>query len=736
MKAMKKWLYATLVLCAAGAADAGGEKMKVRLAFPPGDYLMTTVSQSQGSTETGGEKSPSKDDSREVWRMQVPEPNDQDEKKVLIRLVEARTEGLESGQQYRFDSTRQGQQTSGMEFAYAPLMKAEVLVTLDADDTVVEVSGLDKLWTDLDTKAHTPMQQGLLAEMRIAKSDKGFESNFRRLEALMPKAAIAVGDAWKAGVRMDLPLVGELKVRYDCKLVALEPGSHGDVAVIEANSTYSLSKPKTIEAQGVALTLRNIEMAEKARVKIDVQTGIFVSDESTRSVSVQGIATQADQQQEVSSQNSSHTTTTLTPTGAQPPRDSAVQAASRAGADTGRPSGWAQSQEAATPATAAQATDQTDDSTQGLPMQGEADNGDRPALTAPPPAASSRPSSAQPPAAPGPLVMRRQAEPRQNAFSVLVPQGWLIEGGLFSVDPTQAGGALNAIETKCDFSVKRDTAGTVMVRWAPSYNFVDWSRAAEFASLAQLFPPGRTYNGALVKPMPTVEQYLMEGFKLVRPKATDVRVIERIDLPMVADLCTKLSQGVNAQMAQLGKPPMTFTAGALVIEYTEGGNRYREAALTALGDWRAAAGIWSNQFTFHMRAPAAQETQWKPVLDIVRQSLKFNPQWVAAYVRAAGERGQAAAALFRSLERIDQEIFAHRSAMQERISEDNYLLLTGQEKYVNPYTREVEQDSSDYRFRWTTPGGDRLYSQQDGFDPNRDAQLNQLEWKLTPVEQR
>ena len=60
----------------------------------------------------------------------------------------------------------------------------------------------------------------------------------------------------------------------------------------------------------------------------------------------------------------------------------------RAGADTGRPSGRAQSQEAATPA-AAQATDQTGDSTQGLPVQGEADNGDRPALTAPPAGLSS-----------------------------------------------------------------------------------------------------------------------------------------------------------------------------------------------------------------------------------------------------------------------------------------------------------------------------------------------------------
>lgn len=73
------------------------------------------------------------------------------------------------------------------------------------------------------------------------------------------------------------------------------------------------------------------------------------------------------------------------------------------------------------------------------------------------------------------VAFRRQWEPRQKAFTVLVPVGWQVDGGLFSVDPTQAGGALNSVETKCDFSVKRDGAGTVMARWAPTYNFVDFS---------------------------------------------------------------------------------------------------------------------------------------------------------------------------------------------------------------------------------------------------------------------
>ena len=111
-----------------------------------------------------------------------------------------------------------------------------------------------------------------------------------------------------------------------------------------------------------------------------------------------------------------------------------------------------------------------------------------------------------------PVVLRRQAEPRQKAFTVLVPEGWQVAGGRFSVDPQKGGGALNSIDTKCAFTIKKDAVGTVLARWAPSYNYVDFSRAPEMATLATLFPPGRGYNGALVKPLPT-----LEAFRVSRP---------------------------------------------------------------------------------------------------------------------------------------------------------------------------------------------------------------------------
>ncbi len=684
------WLAASVVVSAwsVSLAEEAGTKAQVKIGWPEGTWVMTIVSQTEGTMTIGGVEVPSSDRSTQVWQIDVAKPDDRGEKRVRMRLVEIRSEGRSGGEEYRYDSRGGGEQKGGHEFVYKPLMAAEVVVTLDADDTVVEAAGLNKLWEVLAGKAATDAQKSLVGEMKTGMNDKSFEVQFRRLESLVPRSPVAVGDTWKSGLRLDLPIIGELKARYDCKLVATEKAADGDLAVIEASSQYAQSSPKASSIMGVEVTLNKVDLEEKARLTVSRRTGLAVRDECRRTATMAGKAVVEGEERQFTSGTTTTMTTTLVPGPWKP----------------GKPAEAVGSQPAAARPSARGATS----------------------------GGSARPSGNKPVT----VVLRRQWEPRQKAFTVLVPAGWQVDGGLFSVDPTAAGGALNSIETKCDFTVKRDAAGTVMARWAPTYNFADFSRGPEFANLAGLFPPGAGYNGALVKPMPTVGAYLSESFKLVRPEASDVSISQRGELPELAQVLSGMSAGVNATMAQIGKAPMTFTAGFMVFDYKEGGRRYREAAATALCDWRATAGIWSNQFTFHMRAPAEEADDWKPVLDIIRQSLKINPEWLAAYVKAVGQRGEGAAEVFRTLARIDQEIFERRAKTRSDIQHENYLLLTGQEEYVNPFTKEVERDTSDYRQRWTNQAGDRIYSNVEPFDPNRDPDLNRLEWKLTPARPR
>lgn len=333
-------------------------------------------------------------------------------------------------------------------------------------------------------------------------------------------------------------------------------------------------------------------------------------------------------------------------------------------------------------------------------------------------------------------VFQRQKEPNENAFTVLVPKGWKVEGGIFNVNPAQAGGPGNSMEPKCDLTVKNDNAGTVLIRWLPSYNYADLSGSPGFAHTAGFFPPGSSYQGMEVRSMPKVNDFLMDTFKKLHPRAKNVKVTQKEPLPELATIFRKLTQSVNNSMAKLGLPPITFTSGGLVIEYAEGNVRYKEAIITALADARGGAASWSNQYTLEMRAPLEEADKWKPVLDIIRQSIEINPRWLAAVQKAAAQRGQVVQDTMKHIQRIDKEIYENRQKTRSDIQHENYLVLTEQDEYVNPFTKKVEQDSSAYEYRWTTSDGDRIYTDESEFDPNRVDEHSHVDWKLTPVRKR
>ena len=291
------------------AAEEPGAKARVTIGWPEGTWVMTVVSQTEGRTTIAGEEVPSSDRSTQVWQIDVARPDDKGEKRAKMQLVEIRSEGQSGGEAYRYDSRGGGEQKGGHDFVYKPLMAAEVIVTLDADDTVIETAGLSKLWDELAGKVATDEQKSLVAEMKTGMSDRSFEAQFRRLESLMPKSQVAVGDTWKSGVRLDLPIIGELKARYDCKLAALEKSADGDLAVIEASSHYAQSSPKASSMMGVDVALNKVDLEEKASLAVSRRTGLAVRDESRRIATIAGKATAEGEEREFASRTTTMTTT-------------------------------------------------------------------------------------------------------------------------------------------------------------------------------------------------------------------------------------------------------------------------------------------------------------------------------------------------------------------------------------------------------------------------------------------
>lgn len=328
------------------------------------------------------------------------------------------------------------------------------------------------------------------------------------------------------------------------------------------------------------------------------------------------------------------------------------------------------------------------------------------------------------------VYFRRVAEPREKAFTILVPAGWQTQGGIVRVNPMAANGAGNAIAAKVDFAVKRDAAGSVMLRSLPEMMYADLRGTP--VGRTGMFPPGSQYNGMTVLPVSDAATFLAQvAFKYAHPRATGARVVDHRQNH-------RLAQAYAQRLRASGVPfQFRYDAAVITVNYQEGGAAYTEKLFTVIEDMgQVGGGLWSNKDTVLVRTPAGEFDKWARILSIVQSSAQMNPQWVAGEIRGQMQRNKIALDVQRDIQRIDREIVAHRQRTTAEINNDMFLTLTSQEEYVNPHTRQVEVGSNQWKYRWVTSSGDVVYSDNSSYDPNHDPNLNRSGFARTPVRPR
>ena len=161
------------------------------------------------------------------------------------------------------------------------------------------------------------------------------------------------------------------------------------------------------------------------------------------------------------------------------------------------------------------------------------------------------------------LVFQRKNEPRENAFSLLVPKNWQIDGGIYRVNPLTQGGPSQSIAAKIDFTVKKDNNGTVMIRWLPDVLYFD----ARYSPAGQmgLFPEGSNYQGMTVYNLMSAETFIRRiAFPYAHPNALNIKIIETKKL---ADVANKYLHRVKQAMPYA---TMSYNAALVKFNYSEG----------------------------------------------------------------------------------------------------------------------------------------------------------------------
>lgn len=281
--------WSVLLLASAVFAQKAEEKVTLKHAFPPGEYTLTESSQAESTTEFEKQgMAPQKSQTSDslTWNLNVGRPNEKGEKKVTLKLMRVVTENS-ADKSLAFDSDKPAEgQNAGLAFVYKPLIGLPVEIVLDTDDSVVQVSGLNKLWTELAEKATTAEQKDAVALIRMELGDKTIEEALRRMESVTPRNAVAAGDSWKAGIRVELPLIGEIKIRYDCKLQSIDSTPSGRLALIACKSVFESSNPQSAKLSGVDVTIAKLQAEENSTLKKDVTTGLTLSDEKKAALTI------------------------------------------------------------------------------------------------------------------------------------------------------------------------------------------------------------------------------------------------------------------------------------------------------------------------------------------------------------------------------------------------------------------------------------------------------------------
>ena len=328
------------------------------------------------------------------------------------------------------------------------------------------------------------------------------------------------------------------------------------------------------------------------------------------------------------------------------------------------------------------------------------------------------------------FVFERMHEPNEKAFSILVPKGWIIEGGIYRVDPSSQGGAAQSIAAKLDFTIKKDNEGSVLIRWLPDILYFDARNTP--AGQMGLFPEGSNYQGMQVLNIMSAETFLRRiVFPFAHPNATNIEFLEIKNLEKVA---AKYGERVKQAIPY---STMSYDASLIKVKYEEYVNVYEEWLVTIIENWgQLGNGMWGNKETFLVRTKIGELGDWEKVFSVIQNSVKINQQWLIGEIRGQAARGEIAANTQKEIERIGREINSHRTKTNSEIQNDMYLTLTEQEEYINPYTNEVEIGTDQWRHRWVNESGDVIYTDSEDYDPNIDVHLNRSDYKKSTVRKR
>lgn len=323
-----------------------------------------------------------------------------------------------------------------------------------------------------------------------------------------------------------------------------------------------------------------------------------------------------------------------------------------------------------------------------------------------------------------------------EAFSILVPQGWQVSGGVTWVTSRPA----MPVETRLQMV---NPAGLEAFEALPTL-FFTW----DTNPLMQMTkPPGSLYFGYEVcQPMPARE--VIRRFVLPRYRPMpDLQVVDE-------GAAQELLQVVRRN--QPAPPPMgqySTDAARVRLHYTLNGQPIAEELSGVVEYVRISSPalfgtaenvFWSMGYLTAFRAHRANLERHADLYRAILGSVQINPAFTAfvqqvtqglssnviRHIRQIGDLSRQISRNSQQMREENLQGWQERSASGDRIAENFSQTIRGVDAYFDPNTGKTVELPSGYTQAWSTPLGEYILSEDPGFDPNIGS--NQTWTPLTP----
>lgn len=300
-----------------------------------------------------------------------------------------------------------------------------------------------------------------------------------------------------------------------------------------------------------------------------------------------------------------------------------------------------------------------------------------------------------------------------TALSLLVPDGWVVEGG-----PVWRHHFANLATLEARVVRPDRRSG---VEFFPLFPQV-WHSGG-----IPGFPVGSNYLGHEVREPIRDAATFLEALVLPGFRATfSPRVIARESLPDVA-----------AAYVGSSLPGTEVVAERILTEHVVSGEAILEEFVVVLtftpNPALPGALIWAPQQLSSIRAPATEFDRLRPLLQAVASSPQLDLRWYAGYqqvvdlalrngleaIRAAGAASRIVAAANAEISELIIEGHRERQATIDRIDAAVSQTIRGVETYADPFGGGTLELPNGYSYGYASADGSVILTNEPGFDPVR-----------------